>query len=261
MKYENFKRSYLNFLAPRHLNLKPIHSSKSTHSSKGRRRMRVIGSLQGYAAFREAIEEYLPERGIAQQDLISLVSGRYNFQSFPQIPPGVQPPQVLVFTSGKFPDADPPFAITQIAMTQFGDVVVAVTTEQAELVLNDLVRSLDTNLGFRLGTAEKKKSLLSNLVAEFDDGLERHMNKIGKMISAINDIRIGLPPFNIKRLAFGIGDVSQTNDPILLVEGADFLIERRQGSQYDRNRYFCSAPMSTTDHVRVLEQIEAIARG
>jgi hypothetical protein len=44
------------------------------------------------------------------------------------------------------------------------------------------------------------------------------------------------------------------------MQQADFLIERRVGSPYEANRYFCSAPMHTNDHTRVLEEIEAVAR-
>jgi hypothetical protein len=222
--------------------------------------MRLIGALQGYAAFRESVEEYLPKRGVIQQEMIALVVGRYNFQGFPRLPPGTPPQPLSIFTSGKFPE-EPSFAISQLAMTLNGDIAVAVTTEQADLVLNDLCRLLDEGLGFRLGSAGMRKSYLSNIVVEFDDGFDRYIEKLGNMIRVINHFRPGKPEFNVKRLAFGVGDISQTNDPLLSVEESEFLIERRQGSPYESNRYYCSAPMSTTDHIRVLEQIEAIARG
>jgi hypothetical protein len=221
--------------------------------------MRLIGSLQGYAAFREVVEEYQPERGIVQNDMIALIVERYQFQGFPRLAPGAPPLPSLVFGAGKFESGEQSFAIAQLAMFAHGDVAITVTTDQAELVLNDLIQLLDKELGFRLGSANKKKRFLSNIVVEFDAGLEIYLDKLIKMEAAI--AAAGLENAKLKRLAFGEGDVQQTNDVIVMIETADFLIERRQGAAYDQNRYFCSAPMSTSDHFRVLQLIESIARG
>jgi hypothetical protein len=222
--------------------------------------MRLIGHLQGFAGFREAIEEYQPERGVVQKELIDLVRSKYEFQTFPNTTPGTGPLPIITFVGGKFASNGDSFAITQLAMTQEGDVVVAVTTEQAALVLDDLVKLLDDNLGFRLKTAHKIKRYLSNIVVEFDQGLEECIAQLSEIGNAINRLRPGLQAFSIKRLAFGAEAVTQTNDPLAAIEMADFLIERRQGSRYEANRYFCSAPMTTRDHLRALEEIEAIAR-
>jgi hypothetical protein len=224
--------------------------------------MRLIGTLQGYAAFRDALEEYLPERGIIQSEIIALIAERYSFQGFPRFPPGTPPQPVLNYVGGQFTNAEQSFAIVQLAMYQGGDVVVATTTDQAEMVLDDLIMLLDEKLGFRLGASNMKKHLLSQLVVEFDAGLETYIDKLSNMAATINRVQQeGKPPVNLKRIAFGSGDVEQPTDPLLAVANSDFLIERRQGASYETNRYFCTAPMSTTDHIRILERIEAIARG
>jgi hypothetical protein len=95
----------------------------------------------------------------------------------------------------------------------------------------------------------------------FDDGLENYISKLSEIAKAINDGRSGKLEFNIKRLAFGQGGiVDSAADPLVAVEIADFLIERRSSMPYEANRYFCSAPLSTTEHVQLLERIEEIAR-
>jgi len=223
--------------------------------------MRLIGYLQGFAAMREKVEEYLPERGIVQRELVELVRTRYEFQVFPQLGPGVLPQPTLLFAGGKFPGDGDSFGIYQLAMKEDGDVVVATTTEQADKVLNDLVNLLDVNLGYRLGTARITTRYVSNMVVEFDKGFEDYIVSLSKMASAINDLRVGRPAFNIKRISFGEGGITETNDPLALVEASDFLIERRTGTSYEANRYFCSAPLPTAEHLSLLERIEAIARG
>jgi len=229
--------------------------------------MKLIGPLQGQVAYKEAQEEYQPAHGATFQDLVSFVTQRYGFQAFPRLPPGAPTPPILAFGSGKYTYDGMSFAISQLIMTEGGDIAVTITTEQAEIVLNDLIKGLDENLGYRLAQANKEKLIVSNIVVEFDRGLEDYMHQMSNMVDAINATLKNRPRFNLKRLTFGAGDIVQFQfagaapDPMPMMEAADFVIERRQGAPYETNRYFCSAPMSTTDHIRVLEQIEAIARG
>jgi hypothetical protein len=223
--------------------------------------MKLIGYLQGFAAMREKVEEYLPERGVVQRELVELVRTRYEFQAFPQLGPGVLPQPTLLFAGGKFPGDGDSFGIYQLAMKDDGDVVVATTTEQADQVLSDLVNLLDVNLGYRLGTAHNKTSYVSNMVVEFDKDFEYYIVSLSKMASAINDLRVGMPIFSVKRISFGEGGITETNDPLAAVERGDFLIERRTGTAYDANRYFCSAPLPTAEHLRLLERLEAIMLG
>jgi hypothetical protein len=211
---------------------------------------------------RERVEEYLPRTGSLPREQIELVRTRYAFQQFPQLLVGMPLPPTFVFTHGKFQDERDSFAIFQLSMKADGDIVLATTTEQAERVLDDLVQLLDTHLGFRLSTAQKTKSFVSNVVVEFDKGLENDISALSRIADAINRLRIGMPALNIKRLAFGLSSGGgEPTDPLLAVEQADFLIERRADMPYEANRYFCSAPLSTTDHIRLLEGLEAVIRG
>jgi hypothetical protein len=224
--------------------------------------MKVIGPLQGIAAYREAQEEYQPENGSLPRDLIELVRITYEFQVFPQLQLGMPPPAPLDFAMGQFSANDTRFVINRLIMTGDGDIAFAVRTEQADLFLDDLMRLLDENLGYRLRTGKIAKSFVSNVVVEFDQGLEEYFGSLSNMMTIINDARPGHPPFNIKRLAFGEADTSPPpTDPLVIIERADFVIERRVGRPFGENRYFCTAPMTTDDHIRTLERIEAIARG
>jgi hypothetical protein len=64
-------------------------------------------------------------------------------------------------------------------------------------------------------------------------------------------------PFKIKRLAFGSGDPAPPQSlDVDVAKTADFVLERRSGEPYSLNRYFTSAPMTTSAHIRLLEAIE-----
>jgi hypothetical protein len=225
--------------------------------------MKIIGSLQGHVAYKEAREEYQPLHGATYNDIINAVVQRYGFQSFPRILPGMPISPIMTFASGKYNHEGMSFAIAQLIMTEGGDVVLANSTEAAEIVLDDLIKTLDERLGFRLQQAHKEKLIVSNVVVEFDRGLEDYIRKLEQIVELIGAPLKDKPPFRLKRLSFGVGDVVQflpAPDPMPAMEGADFVLERRQGAKYEQNRYFSSAPMHTTDHLKVLERMEEIAR-
>jgi hypothetical protein len=224
--------------------------------------MKLIGPLQGIAAYRKPPEEYQPETGILPHDMIELIRFAYGFHIFPQLQPNTPPPASTEFQGGRFSANGSSFVINRLIMTLDGDIAIATRTEQADLFIDDLIRLLDENLGFRLRIGNLTKSFVSNVVVEFDNGLEEYLEPLSKMIAVINDARPGRSPFNIKRLAFGEADTSPPpTDPLIIIERADFVIERRAGRPLEENRYFCTAPMATEDHIRILERIEAIARG
>jgi hypothetical protein len=223
--------------------------------------MKLIGSVQGIAAYRKPQEEYLPEAGIHPNHLWELIRTAYGFNTYPQWQPNTPPPTTTEFQVGSFSANGHSFVINRLILTLDGDIAIATSTEQANLVLDDLMRLLDENLGFRLRMGKVTKNFVSNVVVEFDKGLEEYLEPISKVISVINGARLRKTPFNIKRMVFGEMDIfPPATDPLVIIERSDFVIERRVGHPFEENRYFCTAPMQTGDHIHVLEQIEAIAR-
>ncbi len=223
--------------------------------------MRVVGFINAIVAYREKAEEYGPERGVILSDLIEIIRTAYSFQSFPTIPPGQMAAPTLTFGSGKFSDERGDFGVGAIVMEPTADIVLATTTDQAELVLNDLIHRLDKMVGFRLTQTAKKPVYLSNLVVEFDGELNKHIEKLGLILRAINEAHPNESPLGFKRLAFGTPIMHVAPDQITTLEQNDFIIERRVQEPFKSNRFYCSAPMKTQDHVKVLQQIEKIAKG
>jgi hypothetical protein len=224
--------------------------------------MKFIGHFQGIAAYRKPPEEYHPETGIDPRRLIEVVRAAYTFEIYPQWQPNTPSPTSSEYHLGRFSANENSFVVNRLIMTLDGDIAIATTTEQADIFLDDLRRLLDENLGFRLRMGNVTKSFVSSVVVEFEKGLEDYFEPISKMMAVINEARPGQTPFNIKRIGFGRMDPSQpVTDPLVLIERGDFVIERRVGHSFEENRYFCTAPMATGDHIRLLERIESVARG
>ena len=224
--------------------------------------MKFIGHLQGFAVFREPMEEYAADKQPPISELIQFISSSYQFASYPVLRPGAALPTTFNFMGGRFPEEGNHFSINQLVMAAETDLAVTSSAYQSDLVLNHLITTLDETFGFRLRSSRITKSYVSNIVVEFERGIEEFIQKLARMEAAINEKRNPkLPRLKFKRLGFGAkGGTPAETDPISAVEEAEFLIERRAGSPFEQNRYFCSAPMLTDDHLRVLEVIEMIAR-
>jgi hypothetical protein len=226
--------------------------------------MKLIGHAGGVVASREPPEEYIPDRPPPLQDLINLVRETYQFGVFPVVQPGFNANGPLGFALGRFVHNGQAFAISQLMMLTHGDIVATTSTDDSELVMDDLMRLLDEQCGYRLREANNKRSYLSTIVVDFDGAFTSYIDKIARMEGVINEyLQLGSDKRWLKSLAFGRIDMVEPSvviDQISLVENADFTIERRVGQPLSSNRFFCTAPMRTSDHIRALEQIELIAR-
>lgn len=225
--------------------------------------MRLVSSALGSVALHVSGDDVLPENGLVVADLIAILRNTYGFSSYPAIPPGMAgllfAGQPLVFQEGTFADGDAKYPFTQLSVLPNGDVVTAQNTDLAERILDDYMHTLDEKLGYKFAPSRKFLTYVSNLVVEFDPALENRLSVLGRLSKFLED-RIGKPDgFKLKRLAFGSGNVTAV--PVISLEmfdSSDFLIERRTGSAYSENRYFCSAPLRTADHIKVLEDLETL---
>jgi hypothetical protein len=223
--------------------------------------MKLIGCLQGFAVFRAAMEEVVPEKVPPISVLTQFIASTYSFVSFPVIRPGTDLPATLNFAGGGFPEKGNQFSITQLIMSGEADLAVTSSAHQSDLFLNHLTAALSENFGYRFQSTRITKTYVSNIVVEFDRGIEEYLSKLSRMETAIHKARDpNLPRLRFKRLGFGAkGGAVPESDPFTAVQEAEFLIERRAGIPFNQNRYFCSAPMITADHIRTLEEVEEIA--
>jgi len=223
--------------------------------------MKFIGPVNGTVALHVLGDDVTPPRGIVTRDLINFITTNYQFTVFPQIPQGIPPALIpsFNFQSGFMTVGTEKIPIVQLSVVKNGDLVTAVTTETADIVLNDLMARLNEQFGYRFRTAEMHRTYLSNFIVQFDGGLEKIIDALGRIETILSEhIPRQSMPFKIKRLAFGYGDPVPLSSPMSLdaVDNADFTIERRNGSPYSENRFFCSAPVRTAEHLALLERIE-----
>ena len=223
--------------------------------------VKQIISGWGTVFLHAAADDVAPPDGVTHQDLINFVSEAYGFVTKPTLPRGLNPQnlQIFHFANGKLVKDEKSFVIQQLVVYQTGDAITANSTEAADIVMTDYIGRLDSGLGYRYVQKDWKRSYVSGIVVQFDVSLEEKISGLG-VVGEILDRAIPREnkPFKPKTLSFGFGDplTPQALNSVEAANVADVTFQRRAGEPYSENRYFCSAPLSTRDHLRMLEEIE-----
>jgi hypothetical protein len=101
-------------------------------------------------------------------------------------------------------------------------------------------------------------------VAELNDAFIEKTQVFRAIEELLNrTMDMGNQPYKLKRLGFGIDTDS---DAIVLTSIAqlrlpDFTIERRAGEPLERNRFFSRAPLTTSEHAKLLAEVERTVTG
>jgi len=202
------------------------------------------------------------------QDVFAAIQARYQFVAQPQAL-GIQlPGQALTqyaFQGGKFIVDDEAHAIAQLVLEQNGDVITSTSTEVANAIMDDLAKFLDEKFKYKFHSTPQTRNFVSTIIVQFDERFEEKISALRAMIGMVNAARNSKEDdFQLQRIAFGLGKRPQQpnlfiqQSQIDFVEAAEYALERRTGVPLSENRYFCSAPLSTADHIRTLEEIERI---
>lgn len=203
-------------------------------------------------------DEVTPDRAIRPQDLLGFLERTYGLTRSQIVPIPNQPPFLL--QDGQLKTGEETLAIMQIAIYPNGDVITAQNTDLAEVVMKDYTTRLDAELGFKFRDAKKTLSYLSNIVVQFDDAIDGPLSIFGELDKIVGTaIQTQEGPAKFKRLAFGRGDpmpIQVFPMTLDILDKVDFIIERRTNEPYSENKFFCSAPLGLSDHIKVLEQIE-----
>jgi hypothetical protein len=221
--------------------------------------MRLVGTESGRVVLLFPIEEMRPLRGLVLADTVRLLTDRYQFAYPPDLSrwENVQN-NPLLFRSGKLEKNGYTLAVGELGVYSDGIAVSASSTEVAEEILNDLLDWSKNALGMRELQRSARKMYHSVVVVEFDYDVGALLSQYAKICSLLSDsLKVTYKLENevkLSRLAFS---QDPTKTPPSLPAG-ELVIERRVNYPYDTNRFFCSAQLPTDEHVRLLQQIEAV---
>ena len=146
--------------------------------------------------------------------------------------------------------------VVEFAIYTDGIVADARNSEIAETFLEDVIKFMQSEFEFRQFTTEPRRFFWNQLVVEFEAPLE-------KLFPSLDTISGALSRYLSLDQAMSIGRLDlQTEKGAVAGTGPSpkFILERRIGIPFKRERYYSSAPTRTDEHVAVLEEIERTIR-
>lgn len=208
------------------------------------------------------LEEFAPAAGANSPSVLSLIAQRYGFKIVPNITSREDlNKNGLIFGMGHFQHESQPFVISDFAIYTDGLAAVAERSEWADAFLEDVTSWVRSEFGFRDIASGVRRLYSSTIVVDFDTSplmLLRSFESIVELISSRTiTIVPGRQPMKFARLDFEIDKKELPGQ----AAGSKFVIERRANIGFEQERYFSSAPMTTSHHVQTLEEIERIAAG
>jgi hypothetical protein len=239
--------------------------------------MKIIDYALANTALLVSLDDVRPIRGFVFPELLSSLKDKYAFSASPNpsSPPRMQFPRQdgpglmlaqgpWTFENGHIDTPNTTIWIPRLELAADLSVIVVHTskTEEGDEILDDMATHLEGKLGFRDIMKTSRKRYGSNVVFEFDSGVEGGIQIIADLESIISPLlktSSGLPlDAKWDRISFSFDplDIPPSKSNLTMT----FLIERRSGKPFSDNRWFSSAPMCTTDHIRTLGQIEEVLK-
>ncbi len=216
--------------------------------------MNLISTEHGQSLQLFVAEEVRPPSGLYLPDLIRKISERYAFAILPANYETVFK-EGAKYKEGRFVTEGRTISVKELGF--FADGVLAVTwnTDDAEIVLNDLIVWAGQNFGFREARTKLPRRFVSSVVVEFDVELSRALTAFDELqegfASAIKEKYDMYPEINASRIALSADPTKLRPETTF-----EFAIERRAGRPFSENRYFSSATLPTASHLDLLGAFE-----
>src|ERR1041385_4268409 len=235
---------------------------RTQRRAKGDACMKVISFDNARTTWLFPLEEFAPASGATPQSILAEIGERYSFARRPDITTRDDINQKgLLFGIGRFSTKDRSGMINDFAIYTDGIAAVSERTDFADAFLDDVFEWIVEKFNFRkVDTSLRLYS--STVVIEFERSPARLVSGYEKLVELINARTSTIMK---KSAAVQFARLGLEMDPKELADGQvaapKFMLERRAGIEYSKERYFSSATMQTNAHLEVLTEIEKMAAG
>ena len=205
-------------------------------------------------------EEVVPLAGVNDREIIEKVTARYKFLKSPSLVSEEITKNGYRFEAGQININGAIERIADFTIYRDGIVINSAKTDNSEALLDDVMGYMKDEFSYRDFITSPRRYFQSQIVVEFDRSPETlivPLDKIGAAISEpLKEIYGTDIPMKFGRLDFAADKLKLSAPAPATVH--NFIIERRIGIPFEKERYFCSAPFRTATHISVLEKIEAL---
>lgn len=201
-------------------------------------------------------EEVTPLVGLNDRDIIEKVASRYKFLKSPNLIGDETSKSGFRFEHGQITLGNAIERINDFSIYRDGVVINAPKTDISEALFADISSFMKDEFSFRDPVTRPRKYFQSQIVVEFERSPERLITSFDEIVAIVSEplkeIYSADVPMQLARIDLGADKAKLSTT--MTVQA--FIIERRTGVSFEKERYFCSAPMPTATHIAVLEKIE-----
>jgi hypothetical protein len=198
------------------------------------------------------VQELNPKGKAYYPDIVAALVRRFNFQSYPTKPEDFDEAKGIQFTDGKFSDG----TLDRVQIFTHGIVLdTRVSTDVSAALLHDTLLWAKSELGLHYDEGMiKRRAFVSQVTFESNlklGKLNPVLGKVGSLVSSKLSTSMG-QPINYEPTGI-ILNLDQSTTKLAPVF---FTLERRAEVPFTDNKYFSSAPLSTQDHISILQEVE-----
>ena len=211
--------------------------------------MNLITKDAAIAALRFNADEFKPETPQFLGAIFTNIAKRYSFLKLPDI-------NTLDTGGRKFQHGKNPTTGAEIKELQlFSDAVgvTATDTHEAEALVHDVIKFMQSEMGFRTITTTPVLMLQSDVIVEFDNDPTKAFARFAPLIDFLRS-QSGNANYDVGRWDFG-AETKEDQPP------RQFIIERRAGAAWALKRFFCKANMHSDQHLQALELVDRLLAG
>src|SRR6266851_7231743 len=193
-------------------------------------------------------------------EVVQALQAKYNFVVLPELsdlfPKEPDPDKPVVFSHGRFVRDGQVKLIDHLQIYQLAaGAVTSTSTDDSDFFLDDAaewaIKTFDVTVTDVIAT----RVYVSQLEVEFEKPLPDLLPVLSQTAEKINGLRLNYGasplPYSLTGLTLGY-DANESKAPAPV----PFIIERRASFPHDKNLFFCQAPLTTSDHIRLLEEFE-----
>lgn len=215
--------------------------------------MKIISYANARMVALLRLEAFAPVRGLNERVFVEAVKDRYTFMRAPDLnlPREELQRTGLVFETGEIGEGAASVSLSKVSFHSDGIVVGATTTDQAEAFFNDLYRWLVRDNGFR--EVDFQKTYMSEVVVDFDKPVSRLIASYDQIVKIVMEgmSEASKAPITAALSGFDIDFRGDLNAHV-----PRFMLDRRIGSDFEQERFFCTAPLTSDGHIKALQAIE-----
>jgi hypothetical protein len=215
--------------------------------------MKLIATEHGQVLHRFIAEEVRPPSGLYLPDILRGIAERYAFVTLPNLPDALK--EGAKFNQGRFITGARTIEIKTLGLFSDGVLVVTLNTDDAIIVLEDIMSWIKEHFGFRQALTPQPRQFASSIVVEFEGSIDRALEALQELKNAFSAMLRASYGWSLEIEA---SRIALACDPTKLPpqRTAELTIERRVGLPFSQNRYFSAAPLSTGVHLELLDGFE-----